>query len=92
MTSTTPFTALAQQGQSWDGGMMASWGWMWAFGLLFVVLLAALIIAVVWLVTRGGRPGQQDPSARAPARSSAKRYARGEISTEGYRERLDALR
>ena len=91
MTSTTPFIALAQQGQSWDGGMMAGWGWMWAFGLLFVVLLAALIIAVVWLVTHGGRPGQLDPSARAREILS-ERYARGEISTEEYRERLDVLR
>lgn len=71
--------------------MMGGWGWMWVFGLLSALLLAAVITTVVWAVTRGSRPSQPDPSARAREILN-ERYARGEISTEEYHERLNALR
>jgi putative membrane protein len=82
--------AVLAQANRWDGHMMWGWGWMWVFGLLSVLLLAAVIAAAVWAAARGGRPSQPDHSARAREILS-ERYARGEISTEEYRERLDAL-
>lgn len=90
MSYATPLTILAQT-QRWDGHMMGGWGWMWIVGLLSLLLLVALVVGIVWAITRGGRPNQPDPTAR-PREILNERYARGEISTEEYRERLDALR
>ncbi|WP_249124506.1 SHOCT domain-containing protein [Saccharopolyspora erythraea] len=62
----------------------------WIIGLFFLLLLAGLITAVVWLAVRGSR--QRDRSGAQRAKDVlADRYARGEISTEEYRERLDQL-
>jgi len=73
-------------------GHMDGWGggWMWLWGALMMVIVA---IAIVWLVraaasgTRGHAPSGSD-RARAIL---AERYARGELTTEEYRERLDHL-
>jgi putative membrane protein len=87
-------TALATQvlAQSDDGrwGHMSGWGggWMWLWGTLMMLTWVALIAAAVWVVARslgGNRPDR--------ARDILdERYARGELSTEDYRERLDQLR
>jgi putative membrane protein len=70
-------------------------GWMWLFWVLLVlgvVLLAVVAVrAIGGGITRGGRA-----SAGAGERSSARRvlderYARGELNTEEYRERLRVL-
>ncbi|MFF5211118.1 SHOCT domain-containing protein [Streptosporangium sp. NPDC000396] len=77
-------------GHMWGGG----WGWLW--GGLMMLFWVGLIALVVWLVTRaasGSRP------APPPERSGldrardilSERYARGEISTEEYRDRLTHL-
>lgn len=63
----------------WHGG-----AWWFPFGLLWLVALAALI----WFVVRGARTGHH-PSATDIL---GERYARGEISSEEYRERLGELR
>jgi putative membrane protein len=71
--------------------MMWGWGWMWVLGLLSMLLLVALVVGVVWALTRSNRPSQPDSTSRAREILN-ERYARGEISTEEYRERLAALR
>ena len=73
-------------------------GWMWLFWLLLVLGLVLLVVVAVRAVGGGGtRPTGDRPDAGAPpGRSRARevldeRYARGEITTEEYRERLAAL-
>ena len=77
----------------WGYGMGAG---MWVSWLLLVLLIGL----VVFLVARAGggsdsrRPQDQlqRPTGRATAREIlAGRYARGEISTEEYEERLSHL-
>jgi putative membrane protein len=57
-------------------------GWWFPFGLLWLVLLAATI----WFVARNVRSRE-----RSATDILAERYARGELSSEEYRERLDEL-
>jgi putative membrane protein len=86
-------TALAIQvlAQSDDGRWhMSGWGggWMWLWGTLMMLTWVALIAAAVWAVARslgGKRPDRAQDILD-------ERYARGELSTEEYRERLDQLR
>jgi putative membrane protein len=56
-----------------------------------MVAWVALIAAAVWLIASRTGPRATPPTDR-PRGILAERYARGEISTEEYRERLDALR
>jgi putative membrane protein len=74
--------ALANSGD-WEHGW-ALWPLMWVFWI-------ALVTLGVWLVMRRMRPSEAGglDSAR---RILAERYARGEISSEEYRERLEQLR
>lgn len=78
-----------------NGGGM---GLMWVFGLL---VLAGVIVLVVVLVTtlsgRSSNTGAPD-HGRAPGADPGRgreilqeRYARGELSAEEYRERLQTL-
>jgi putative membrane protein len=70
-------------------------GWAWVFGGLIVAGLVLLGIVVARVVRGGLTPGGQprtapeDPSA---ADLLAQRYARGEIDTTEYEERLRHLR
>jgi putative membrane protein len=57
--------------------------WWFPVGLLWVVLIGMSI----WLVARNA--GHRKPSA---TEILAERYARGELSSEEYRDRLDELR
>ncbi|MET7336135.1 SHOCT domain-containing protein [Nonomuraea sp. NPDC005650] len=81
----------------WDGwGHMwgAGWGWLWSgFMMLFWLALVAL---VVWLVVRAAMDRRQSsPVERSGVDRArdvlAERYARGEISTEEYQDRLTHL-
>jgi putative membrane protein len=90
MTVAAMLPAVAQT-QGWDGHMMGGWGWMWLVGLLSILLLVALVVGAVWAVTRSGSSSRPNTASRAREILN-ERYARGEISTEEYRERLDALR
>jgi putative membrane protein len=90
MTALTTFAVVAQT-QRWGDHMMGGWGWMWVAGLLWMLLLVALVVGLVWALARGGGSARQEPTSRA-REILHERYARGEISTEEYRERLDALR
>jgi len=75
---------------------MHGYGWMWPMGGMMIgsVLLTALIVGlIVWLLLSNG------PSRGAPAddlagarRILAERFARGELDSDEYGRRLDALR
>lgn len=82
---------------------MNGWGagWMWLWGPLMILGLVAL---TVWVVrANAGSPQSPDRSATTDADGGgvsssarereivAERYARGDLSTEEYRERLDEL-
>lgn len=73
----------------WDGG-----GWWWVWGMLMMGAWIALVAWVVWLFA--GRRVPAPPTGPEPTDRAreilAERYARGEISTDEYHERLDALR
>lgn len=66
----------------WDGG------WMWLWGTLMMLTWVAIIGTAVYLVTR--RSTREPPGGRA-REILDERYARGEISAEEYRERVDHL-
>ena len=85
------FVALAADDGHGPMGM-GDWGggWMWLWGTLMMVVF---VVLVVWLV-RAGR-GSAGSARRDPADRGrevlAERYAKGELSTEEYRERLSEL-
>jgi putative membrane protein len=70
-------------GSNWDHGGF----WWFPFALLWVTVLGTTI----WLVARNVRPRERSGSERA-REILAERYARGELTGEEYRERLDELR
>lgn len=89
-------TLVAQR--DWDDHMWANGGWMWFWGTLMMIGSVAAIALIVWLIVRVSHP-QAPPGAMGPddgmtrARAIlAERYARGEISTEEYQERVAGLR
>lgn len=77
---------LLADARDWDH--MGGWGWFW--GTLMMLTWVAVIVAVVWLVTRGTR--RDEPGPPRAREILDERYARGELSTDEYRERLDHLR
>ncbi len=88
MTS-APIAVVAQHDDGWWGDHMAGWGggWMWVWATLMMLTWVTLIGAAVWFVARSVRPG-----GRSRAREILdERYARGELTTDEYHERLDHL-
>ncbi|ACZ37622.1 SHOCT domain-containing protein [Sphaerobacter thermophilus] len=76
---------LASVGGGWGPG-----GPWWIFGPLMLLFWVALAATVVWLIVRRTRPAE--PTANDRARGIlAERFARGELSAEEYRERLEQL-
>jgi putative membrane protein len=90
----------------WDDGrhMDGGWGPAMVVGMLaFAVLIAAVVaLTVLWAARaadRAPRESTEARDARSPLRDTtdaeqilATRLARGEIDTEEYQARLDALR
>ena len=81
-----------------NGGGMGGMGLMWIFGLLVLVGVVVLVVVLIKAFTgRSSTTGGPDHSRGTGAGSGRgreileERYARGEISTEEYRERLRAL-
>ena len=72
----------------WHESGPGGWAWLWAPVLL--LLWAGLTAAVVWSVTRSTRPRERSGTERA-REVLAERYARGELTTDEYRERLEQL-
>ncbi|AMT94929.1 MULTISPECIES: SHOCT domain-containing protein [Actinomycetes] len=81
-----------------NGGGMGGMGLMWVFGLL--VLAGVIVLVVVLVKTLSGRSSNTGAPdhGRAPGADPGRgreilqeRYARGELSAEEYRERLQTL-
>lgn len=91
MTFATQALATGVLADPGDYGDHMSWGagWMWLWGFL---MMAAVIALVVWLIRAGTVPHEKtgDPTDRAREILS-ERYARGDITTEEYRERMSEL-
>lgn len=83
-------------GMMGPGGMMAC-GVMMAVGILLALALIVLAVLgtwalIVWLRNNRTAAGMPAGGARNRAREVLdERYARGELSTEEYRERLEGL-
>lgn len=76
-------------------GMHGGWGWWIVMMLGMVVFWGLVIFGVVWLV-RGSSTGwwseRHGPEPRETARDVLdRRYAKGEISEEEYRQRREVL-
>lgn len=72
----------------WGGG----W-WMFIWGTLMMV---AIIVFAVWVLRTATTPGRGDGASSDPLDSArrilAERFARGELSSDEYQERVDQLR
>jgi putative membrane protein len=82
---------LIDQRGNWDH--MHNWGSWWWMWLIALMTMTALVLVVVWAVRSAtGSSGAVPPDPLDRAREIlAERYARGELTTEEYRERLDQL-
>lgn len=72
-------------------------GWMF-FGVLMMLGLVLLVVVAVWAIGGGLRRGGTDGPTRSQGRSEPQarrlldeRYARGDLTTEEYQERLRVL-
>ena len=87
MIGVASLTAVVAQ---WNNDHMGGGGWAWFAMTLMMLLGVAVIGLVVWVVARGGQP--RPPSGLEGARAIlAERLARGDITPEDYRERLQHL-
>jgi len=72
----------------WDWGYGS--GWMFVLPVLWIGLLALIVWAVVSLVQRGRTPnrgeGRAEPRRDTPEEILDRRFARGEIEVDAYRE------
>jgi putative membrane protein len=78
LTWTPLLASLGDDGEHW-----------WVVAPFFWALWLAVLGTILYFVFRGRRRRSGDNGARAIL---AERFARGEISTEEFRERMDALR
>lgn len=66
--------------------------WMWmAFGLIVLLIFLALAIWMIAAMSRRNSPDSPVPPSSRAIEMLKERYARGEISTEEFRERLMEL-
>ena len=79
----------------WSGwyGPHMNGAWMWPVMIMSTIVLVALAVAMSWTLARGARPARQDPSqTRDRARDILdERFAKGELDTDEYRARREAL-
>lgn len=86
----------------YDGYGMNAWMWLW--GAVLIIGMLVLIGGLVWAIvaTTADRrtapyptnPNPIDPDAAGPASARQildQRYARGELDTDEYRQRLETL-
>ena len=87
---------LVETDDGWDH--MNGWGggWMWLWG---VAMMTLFVVLIVWLVRAGDNAPRRDhapgPVRRDPTERGreilAERYAKGELSTDEYQERVRQL-
>jgi putative membrane protein len=77
------------------GGMSGYW---WLLGLLVLVGVAVLVVVLVRVFRRGAngsgaprRDGDRSPEVSEARRILDERYARGDLTTEEYHERIEGL-
>jgi putative membrane protein len=90
------WTTRGEEGEQMMWGNSGMGGWFWGFGLLVVVGLVILAVVLVRMLSTPQATPPQTPPTMAGGTASPKqildeRYARGELTTEEYRERLSAL-
>jgi putative membrane protein len=77
----------------WGNYGMTGWGWV--FGVVVVVGVVILVVVLVRVLsnprTVSAQPATQADAAKPPKQILDERYAKGELTTEEYRERLAAL-
>lgn len=74
-------------GYGYNGGV-----WMWVVGGLIVVGLVVLVVALIRNSTAATRAGTTITAVTStPRQILDERYARGELNTEEYRERVVTL-
>ncbi len=81
--------AISTIAQVW--GHMVGWSgaWMLIWGVFVTALFVGLI---VWMVRTISAPSSSRPDPADRARAIlAERYARGDLSSDEYRERVDRL-
>jgi putative membrane protein len=78
-------------GDGWRHGWGTGGGWGWLWAPIVLLLWVGFIATVLWFVARTARPRERSGAERA-REVLAERYARGELTTEEYRERLEQLR
>ncbi|GEO96427.1 SHOCT domain-containing protein [Kocuria turfanensis] len=81
-----------------NGGGMGGMGLMWLFGLLVLVGVVTLVVVLIKAFTGGSPNAGRSGAGREPGTGFGRgreilkeRFARGEISTEEYHERLRTL-
>ena len=86
-------TALLADSHGWDGHM--GWGGGWWMLIWGTLMMAGLAVLIVWLVRTTVVGGSAETPVEDPLASARRilgeRYARDELSTEEYRERLEEL-
>jgi uncharacterized membrane protein len=78
----------------WAGMSHMASGWMWFWGTLVTIALAATVVAVVMLMARTSRAAvvSCDDGVRRARAIVMERYARGEITAAEYHELYSRLR
>jgi putative membrane protein len=72
--------------------MYVAEGWTWLFSLILITGVALLIVLAVRMLGGGIRDDRAATAARDAARRILdERFARGELTTEEYRERRRTL-
>ena len=74
-------------GYGYDG-----WAWMWVVGGLIVIGVVVLVVVLVRNSTAGTSAGSTPAAMTStPRQILDERYARGELTTDDYRERVETL-
>lgn len=79
----------------WDTGSM---GWSWGFGLLAIAGVGMIVSVVIRLLSsksgNAAPPSRPNPGPSEPTRARLmldERFARGELTTEQYRDQVRIL-
>ena len=87
---TAALTSVLADADGWDHMSWAGGWWMVVWGTLMMV---GLIVLMVWLIrtTAGKGDGNGSAALDSARQILAERYARGELTTDQYRERIGQL-